>query len=345
MDGSLLKRKARLVAMGFTQIEGSNYNEVFAPTVRLETLRLILSLMGARRWRGIQMDIKSAFLNSPLEEPIFMAQLEGCKDPIHPDWVLKLNKALYGLKQSPCLWNKELHGALTALGLLQSSHDPTLYSRTEHSRLVGVVTVHVDDMCVVGQDAFVSEIESSITKHFEVSSNEEHHHFLSIEITRDLSTRTVFLCQQHYISDLVKQHLPDSFKKVSTPTSSLFKDLHPKLPSEKPADGPYASLVGALLWVAHCTRPDISFAVSRLSQHLRDPSEEHWLAVLRVLSHLGSTSSLKLSLGGDDFSVAGFSDSDWAEESHDRRSTTGYTFLVGCGPISWKLRKQQTVSS
>lgn len=84
--------------MGFTQVEGIDYNEVFAPTVRLETLRLIFSLMGTKRWRGIQMDIKSAFLNSPLEEPIFMTQPEGYEDPIHPDWVLKLNKALYGLK-------------------------------------------------------------------------------------------------------------------------------------------------------------------------------------------------------------------------------------------------------
>lgn len=343
-DGSLLKRKARLVAMGYTQVEGIDYDEVFSPTTRLETLRLILSLLGSKGWVGRQLDIKSAFLNSLLEEAIYLEQPEGYVDSEHPDWVLLLNKALYGLKQSPRLWNKALHKVLVDTGLTQSSHDPTLYFRLAERKLVGAVTVHVDDMCIVGELAFVTEITASISSKFEVSSNEELHHFLSMSITRDLSTRKVFLCQQHYILDLVKTYLNGVHTPVRTPTSKSFKDLHPRLSHEASSPGPYASLVGALLWVAQCTRPDISFAVGRLSQHLRDPSVSHWIAALRVLNYLASTSSLRLSLGGTDLSIHGFSDSDWAEDRHDRKSTTGYTFLVGCGPVSWRSRKQATVS-
>ena len=150
-DGS-----ARIVAKGFSQRPGIDYTEVFAPTTCLEKLRLILSLLAHRGWVGRQLDIKSAFLNSLLTEPIYMAQPEGYVDPEHPDWVLELNKALYGLKQSPRLWNKELHSVLVTFGLTQSAHDPTLYYRIQSGKLVGAVTVHVDDMCIVGESTFVN---------------------------------------------------------------------------------------------------------------------------------------------------------------------------------------------
>lgn len=173
VNGSLLKQKARLVAMGFTQVEEVDYDEVFSPTTRLETLRLVLALLASRGWTGRKLDIKSAFLNSALDEPIYLAQPEGYVDPNHPDWVLKLNKAIYGLKQSPRLWNKSLHGALIACGLTQSSHNPTLYFKLEGKRLVGAITVHVDDMCIVGENDFVRRTVASISAKFEASSDEE----------------------------------------------------------------------------------------------------------------------------------------------------------------------------
>lgn len=343
-DGSLSKRKARLVAMGFTQQKGIDYSEVFAPTTRLETLRLLLSILGTRNWAGRQLDVKSAFLNSTLEKPVFMDQPEGYVDPSNPTWVLRLNKAIYGLKQSPRLWNKELHGALVSIGLTQSTLDPTLYLSFRSGKLQGALTVHVDDMCVIGCNEFVNNTCESISSRFEISSNEELKYFLSMEITRDMASRKVFLGQSRYIKDLVQTYLDGSFTPCATPTAKSFKDLRPRTANDASTDKPFANLVGALLWVAQCTRPDVSFAIARLSQFLRDPSPCHWEAAVRVLRYLASTSELRLSLGGPDLGANGFTDADWAEDRVDRRSTSAYAYLVGCGPISWRSRKQPTVS-
>lgn len=165
-----------------------------------------------------------------------------------------------------------------------------------------------------------------------------------MSITRDLCTCTVFILQEHYIRDLVTRYLDGSSRHVHTPTSKTFKDLCPRGASDVPSSGPYSSLVGALLWVAQCTCPDVLFAVARLSQFLRDPSQERWLAAVRVLHYLASTSLLRLSLGSADFSVHGYCDADWAKDRHNWNSTSGLAYLVGCGPISSKSRKQQTVS-
>lgn len=206
--------------------------------------------MASRGWRGHPLDVKSTFLNSTLKEPVFLEQPEGYKDVAHQDWVLKLNKAIYGLKQSPCLWNRELHSVITSFGLTQSKHDPTLCFRSSSKGLVGAITVHVNDMCIVGNDTFVEEIVGSISARFDISSNEELHHFLSISITRNLSTHTVYLSQLHYIRDLVAHFLGGQASHQPTPTSPSFKDLSPLTPDETSSPGPYSSLVGALLWVA-----------------------------------------------------------------------------------------------
>lgn len=342
VDNSILKLKARLVAMGFTQVEGIDYTEVFAPTTRLETLRLVLSLMASCRWAGRQVDIKTAFLNGHLDEPVYMTQPQEYEDSTHPDWVCEVTRSIYSLKQSPRQWNSELHDALLSFGLCQSTHDPTLYFCLKKDRLFGLITVHVDDFAVIGDDSFVTSIIKSISTRFEVSSNKELHHFLSLDIKRDFDENMVFLSQQHYIRELASRFIPDGHTSVRTPTSSSFKDLVPKLPTESPSEGHYSSLIGGLLWVTQCIRADVSFAVNRLSQYLRDPSSSHWQAAIRVLNYLILTLHLSLCLGGK-AAINGYSDSDWAEDRHDRRSTTGYTYCFGCGPISWRSREQATV--
>jgi hypothetical protein len=116
-DNSVQKLKERLVAMGYSQVHGIDYSKVFAATMRLETLRLILSLLAVQSWKGRQVDFKTAFLNGKLSEPVYMAQPPGFEDPDHPDWVCEVKRSIYGLKQSPREWNLELHAALVAIGL------------------------------------------------------------------------------------------------------------------------------------------------------------------------------------------------------------------------------------
>jgi hypothetical protein len=119
-DNSVQKLKALLVAMGYLQVHGIDYLEVFAPTMRLKTLHLILSLLAVWKWKGHQVDFKTAFLNRKLSEPVYMSQPPGFEDPEHPDWVCEVERSIYGLKQSPREWNLELHSALVTIGLTQS---------------------------------------------------------------------------------------------------------------------------------------------------------------------------------------------------------------------------------
>lgn len=342
-DHSILKLKARLVAMGYSQKKGVDYTEVFSPTLRLETLRIIYSLLAVKKWDGRQVDFKTAFLNGRLDESIYMEQPPGFEDPIHPDYVCKLQRSLYGLKQSPRQWNKELHDALISLGLSHSKYDPTLYFRTRNNQLIGAISTHVDDLSVVGEPTFVSDIISELGKRFTIGADEELHHFLSMEISRDIDNHFIFLSQSHYISDVNGRFRNGNHVPCRTPTDSSFKDLSPRLPHEASSPGPYSQLIGSLLWISQCTRPDIAFPVNRLSQFLRDPSESHWNAAVRVLDYVVTTRCLRLRLGGK-LTCSGFTDSDWAEDRNDRRSTTGYTFRIGSGAISWKSRKQPTVS-
>jgi hypothetical protein len=232
-----------------------------------------------------------------------------------------------------------------SLGLSHSKYDTTLYFKIRDNQLVGALTTHMDDLAIVGEPTFVDSLVSSLKAKFKVGANEELHHFLSIKISRDIPNRLLFMNQSHYIDEISAKFLDSTSSAVSarTPTNAHFKDLRRRLPSDPQSPGPYNQLIGSLLWVSQCTRPDVLFAVNRLSQHLRDPSEAHWKAAVRVLQHLKTTSHLKLRLGGA-LICSGYSDSDWAKDRDDRQSTSAYTYRIGDGAISWKSRKQATVS-
>jgi hypothetical protein len=189
-DRSIQKLKARLVAMGYSQVQGLDYDQVFSPTLRLETLRLIFSLLASRSWKGRQVDFKTAFLNGHLDTPVYMEQPPGFEDPLHPDWVCEVSQSLYGLKQSPRQWNIELHKALLEVGWSNSTYDPTLYFKIVSGKLVGALTTHVDDLAIVGEPPVVDNIIDSIGRRFKIGADEELHHFLSLKITRDLKTST-----------------------------------------------------------------------------------------------------------------------------------------------------------
>lgn len=127
------------------------------------------------------------------------------------------------------------------------------------------------------------------------------------------------------------------------PCNSEFKNLRSKRESETQTKNLYSSLVGGLLWVARCSRPDVAFAVNRIPQFLRTPSEEHWIAAKRVLAFLLTTADKSLVLGGEG-SLCAFSDDNWAEELTDRKSTTGFVYKLGRGAVSWSSKKQNSVA-
>jgi hypothetical protein len=227
-----------------------------------------------------------------------MEQPPGFKDPAHPDWVCEVNRTIYSLKQLPRQWNIELDKGLCCLGLSNSKYNPTLYFKIVNNKLVGALTAHVDDLAIVGKHAFVNKLIEDLGKQFKIGSDEDLHHFLSIKITRDLSYLYLYMNQSHYIHKMCTRFLQGSHNHVTTPTNPFFKSLCCRAPDEAPLPGPYNQLIGSMLWVSQCTRLDVSFAINRLSQHLRDSSKSHWSAAVRVLNYLVSTKDLCLCLGG-----------------------------------------------
>lgn len=343
VDGTIEKLKARLVAKGFTQVKGVDFSEVFAPTTRLESVRILLSIMALKNWRGRQIDIKAAFLNGKLNEQLYMEQPEGFIDPVHPDYVCELKGSLYGSKQSPRQWNERLHEVLIKLGLTVSKHDPSLYYQLLDEKLIGMCVVHVDDIGITGKDTFVAHIEKGLSQNFDISLNCDLRDFLSLKISRDFKNRTASINQSHYILELGKLYFPSGHKAVAMPCDSEFKNLQAAQDSDCQTQNPYSSLIGGLLWVARCSRPDVAFAVNRLSQFLRRPTDAHWLAAKRVLAFLLTTADKELTLGGQSILCA-FSDADWAEDLNDRKSTTGFVYRLGEGAISWSSKKQTSVA-
>ena len=345
-DGSVVRYKARLVAKGFSQREGLDYGEVFAPVVKFTTLRTILALAATSGDSVFQMDVDTAFLYAPVDEDIYMRQPEGYIVG-NPKTVLKLKKSLYGLKQSPRNWNLTLHNWLVADGFVQSTADPGLFIFADHCLLA----IYVDDIIYsVTDDSWKEAFKARFEVDFKIKDLGEAAWVLGMGVTRDRSAGTITLHQSVYIQSLLVRFNMTDCKPHSSP--SLVTPL-PESPylSE---DIPYQSLVGSLLYAAVCTRPDIAESVGRLTRFMAQPTEALWVAAKRVLRYLSGTRDFGLTFGnipdyvnGKDVYANipyGYSDSDWAGDLPTRKSTGGYVFMLNGGPVSWKSQLQTCVA-
>ena len=143
--GIIIRNKAHLVAQGYSQVEGIDYGETFAPIARLESIHMLLAYASYFNFKLQQMDVKSAFLNGKIEEEVYVAQPPGFEDPKNPNMVYKLNKALYGLKQAPRAWYDTIKDFLKSKGFKPGSLDPTLFTKTYDGELF-VCQIYVDDI-------------------------------------------------------------------------------------------------------------------------------------------------------------------------------------------------------
>lgn len=341
-DKTIDKLKARLVAKGFLQKHGVDFDETYAPSTKHETIRMVLTHMVLLGWESKQLDVMTAFLNSLLQHEVYLKQPEGFIHPDHPDWVWRVKASLYGLRQAPREWHLTLTKDLKSFGMNQSTADPVLFTYHADDRLKGVVVVHVDDFLVTGEKEFIALIDEKLGGKYKMSKTGPLDTYLSIKITRS-DKGEVYLSQEHYIEDIIDNFLSSDAKTAHTPCNAFFSELVKDLSSEQ-TDQPYAELLGMMQWVANGTRPDIQFAVNRLSQFLSRPTELHWNAAIHVLRYLKTTKHLKLRLGNSSMPLLGYSDADWASTTEDRRSTTGWIFQYGGGAVSWKSRRQPTVA-
>lgn len=342
VNGNIDRFKARLVARGFTQVHGQDYGETHAPVVRLDSIRLLFSLCALKDLKFKQFDVTTAFLNGDLEEELYLRPPEGLSLP--EGHTLKLRKSLYGLKQAPRAWNYKFTQMLKLFNMSQTYSDPCVFVGNEPELVY--LAVYVDDGLVFAKNEnTIERLIGYLTKHFEVKLVNSNC-FLGIEISHDLEKSQVFLHQTSYIKRVLKRFNMSEAKGAATPLP-VGHELNQQITLNTPimTDVPYAEAIGSLMYCAYATRPDITQVLSILSKYNSCPREAHWQAVKRVLRYLQATANYGLTYTKVDRpEILCYTDSDWAGDQENRRSTSGMVTFIAGGPISYKSQQQPVVA-
>nr|CAE04887.3 OSJNBa0042I15.9 [Oryza sativa Japonica Group] len=336
----VVRNKARLVTQGFTQVEGLDFGETFAPVARLESIRILLAYAAHHDFRLFQMDVKSAFLNGPISELVYVEQPPGFEDPKLPNHVYKLHKALYGLKQAPRAWYECLRDFLLKNGFEIGNADTTLFTKKFKSDLF-ICQIYVDDIIFGSTNAsFCEEFSSIMTKRFEMSMMGELTFFLWLQVKQ--AQEGTFISQTKYVKDILKKFGMEDAKPIKTPMPTnghLDLDDNGKCVDQKV----YRSMIGSLLYLC-ASRPDIMLSVCMCARFQAEPKECHLIAVKRIQRYLVHTPNLGLWYPkGCDFELLGYSDSDYAGCKVDRKSITGTCQFLGPSLVSWFPKKQNSI--
>ena len=349
-DGSIARFKARLVAKGYSQKEGVDYDETYSPVVSHESLRLLLAYGNQEEMDIHQMDVKTAFLNGILEQEVYMEIPEGYDVHNSEGKVLKLLKTIYGLKQAPREWNKVLHSFMRNQGMQQVKSDPAVYKRGKQETQL-IVAVYVDDTTIMSKSfREIEDIKNALSRRFRMTDLGEVGVLLGMKVTRDREQGTLTLSQSKYMKTILEKFRMSDCAGKRTPMVvgvKLTKEMEPQNEEEvkEMSKVPYRQAVGSLMYLMTCTRPDIATAVSCVSSFMHNPGREHWNAVKRILQYVRHTVDYGLKFCRQaDFTITGFSDSDWGGDVDTMRSTTGYVFLVGRAAVTWCSKKQSSVA-
>jgi hypothetical protein len=348
-NGDVDRFKARLVAQGYSQEYGVDYDEVFAPVARYDSIRSVLAIGSQLDLEIHQMDVKSAFLNGELDEEIFMRQPVGFEDKNHPEKVCRLNTSLYGLKQSARCWNLVIDSYLKSEHFKQNAADPCVYYKHEvidGKDVIVIVAVYVDDSIICSNVIHILNAEKKhLSSRFEMDDRGEIHYILGMTVNRDRARRILTIDQKCYLQNVLLRFGMENCKPMSTPVDSDAKFVSLSK-DEEPTDVTlYQAAIGSLNYAAICTRPDLSTAVGILSKFMQRPGKEHWVGIKRVLRYIKGTLSYGLVYSpSDSFRLLAYSDSDWAGCVETRKSTSGYVSRLGNCTISWRSKKQPIVA-
>lgn len=346
-DGNLSRYKARLVAQGFSQIPGQDFNDTFSPVMRLESFRNLIAMAALLNLELGQMDITGAYLNGNLSEEIYMRQPTGFDDG--SGRVCRLLRTLYGLKQSGREWNNRLNDHLVEkLGYTRFDNiDHCIYLRQCGDDFV-YIAVWVDDLLFVcSSQNSLNTAKSEISSEFEATDQGDPRLLLGIEITRNRDASEIKISQGQFLRKILSRFGMEDSHSVTTPMENS-NHLVPAAEDnlfENPSL--YRAAIGSLMYAAIGTRPDLAFAVQKLAQFSHAPSNEHWKAIKRVLRYVKGTLDFGITYSGTENAsiiAEGFSDADWASDRMDRKSISGYVFILGGGAIAWSSKKQQTVA-
>lgn len=339
------RKKARLVAKGFSQVEGVDFDEIFSPVVRFETVRLAFALSALMDWHIEGLDVKSAFLYGKLDEEIFMEQPEGYKIVGQEDKVFHLKRSLYGLKQAALSWWKALEGSMKELGFSGIQSDAGLFLHSRDKELYVLVIVYVDDALFIGPNLeYVRTMKNRFMKKWECRDLGKISEYLGMRIQH--INNKIYLDQMAYLEKVLERfNLHKDAKTAITPLPSGYVPQENKEPVNPRLRQRFQEVIGSLLYIMLGTRPDISYAVTKLARYSANPSIDHLTKALYICRYLAGTRNYALIYDGkEDHGIEAYTDSDWAADTNDRKSITGFFFKLAGAVISWRSHTQKTIA-
>ncbi|CAI7737790.1 unnamed protein product [Closterium sp. NIES-53] len=317
--------KARYVAQGFNQREGVDFFQTFSPTPKMTTLRVLLHVAAQRDYELHSLDFSTAFLQGSLHEEIWLRRPPGFTESFPPGTQWSLWRPVYGLRQAPREWHDTLRTTLAALGFAPSTADPSLFLRTDNSLPPFYVLVYVDDLVFATADTEALAL-----------------------ITQDRARRTITLTQSHMVQQVLQRFGFTWSSAQASPLAIGHSLSAPPSDESVEPSGPYPELVGCLMYLMTCTRPDLAYPLGLLACYLAPGRHRkvHMDAAKRVLRYLCSTSGMGLVLGGrGDVVLTDHSDASWVDDQVTQRSSQGYTFSLGSGSVSWRSTRSSLVLS
>ena len=324
-------------------MKGIDYNETFAPIVKIDTLRTVLGLIAVHDLETGQVDVNNAFTESTLKWLIYMNPPPGVE--VKEDECLRLLQSLYGLKQAASDWYRTCSKELVQLGFTASISDPCMFLNKKRSL---IILVYVDDISIASPyKEQIAWFKTEFAQRFKIKDLGELKHILGMEIERDRAKRTLTVSQYLYVKKLLRDLSieEDTHKKATIPMNG-YDSIQPATDEEARIDTTeYARIIGTLMHLMVHTRPDIAFALGKLSQFMKDPTERHGHGVKALLRYIRSSCDRKITYGKGEPKLIGFSDTDYTADKADRKSTLGQVFIFAGGPISWASKKQKSVAT
>ena len=357
-EGNVMRYKARLVAQGFSQKEGIDFKETFAPTMHIKTARVLLALAAKHKMSCRQYDVSTAFLHASLKEDVYVKQPPGHVVPGKENCVYKLKKAMYGLKNAPKAYSDHFMSVLSELGFQQSVKDECLWILRKGNARVYYL-FHVDDILCVSNDDMIRDVcFENLKRKLRIRDEGEPKMFLGVKISRDESGCGFRMSQKHYIERMAKRfNIDDNAKPTETPAmygTKLTTDMCPKSDDEKLAAAklPFQALVGGLIYVTK-TRPDVAYQISDVARFMSEWGVEHFKAAMRILRYLYCTRDVCLCIMPDerDMIVSCYVDANWGDDRDSGemiddkwKSQYGYAIYVNNCLISWCSKRQHSRS-
>ncbi|RYG95336.1 transposon Pol polyprotein, partial [archaeon] len=342
-NGEFIKYKARGVIKGFLQEHGVDYDQTYSPTVPWDLLRMFFAICAALGLEIHSMDAVTAFLNGILKHTVYMEQFEGFEDPDHPqhEWVCLLKKALYGLRQAPLLWFETCANFLISQGFTPLALCPCwflLYHKDTNMFIM--ILLYVDDFLIATKNAErMAWAKALLSKRFKMTDMGPVHSHLGMQI---LTTPTsISLTNPIFITDMLAKHGFTNVNPISTPLPpGYYPEDDPEVPRH-PNVKQYQEAVGELMWLMVTYRYDIATAVGFVARFSHNPSVKHWDLVLRIMKYLKGTVDFKITYRRTaEFAPVGYTDSDWAGDTVDRKSTSGMVVTMGGAVVAYGSTKQ-----